>query len=703
MVSSVVKKLLPGAAGTAGAGGGDDDFNLVSGLFNFDGSNGGQNETVIDSSSNNLTVTTNNTAGQSTFSPFTADEGKWSVKFPVGQAADELEISPSTSGDFALGTGAFTIECWAFVTADSYPYSRIMNIGPYWNNAQSIALLVHDTDNGNKISLGVYGAITNQRVCLSTNATPENEWFHVAVTRDSTGDFRLFVNGNLDSTNTSYRTFNHASGGNPALAIGNGGNRTVEEPFEGYISNFRFVKGTALYTSSFTVPTEPLTAVTNTKLLTCQSNRFIDKSSSNQPITVEGEPEIRPFSPFKNSAEYDPAVHGGSLYFSQHSTSWATVSHSTLFDFGTADYCLEAWVYPMGDLYPGTFNLPFAITGGNNYWGWTNMGSGYLGLTNHVDTLDSNSGATSETPGLYEWSHVVYQVTSGTNNWYVNGTRVYSGTAAAHSSAATGFQLGRSSSYNNHYYGGHLSDIRITTGNGYNPYSNASTLTVPTAPLTTGSYTRLLLSGTNAAAKDASGRETLRTYGNAQLNTSVKKFGTASMKFDETGDYAMIAHPPMKVPLGAGDFTVEGWVYFLAVATNGQGVFQFDTGGLNSQDGKGPGLGTYNGTGKWHIYYGAGENQNTTIGSSVAAPSQNTWYHFAFVRTSGVIKIFIDGTQIGNNISYTGDYRTHNNLTIGGWYSTGYLLNGYIDDFRITHKARYTSNFTAPTAAHPNI
>mgnify|MGYP003648463813 FL=1 len=129
----------------------------------------------------------------------------------------------------------------------------------------------------------------------------------------------------------------------------------------------------------------------------------------------------------------------------------------------------------------------------------------------------------------------------------------------------------------------------------------------------------------------------------------------------------------------------------------------FDTGGLNSQDGKGPGLGTYNGTGKWHIYYGAGENQTNTVGSSVDAPSQNTWYHFAFVRTSGVIKIFIDGTQIGSNISYTGNYTTHNNLTIGGWYSTSYLLNGYIDEFRITHKARYTSNFTAPTKAFPNL
>ena len=41
--------------------------------------------------------------------------------------------------------------------------------------------------------------------------------------------------------------------------------------FGGYISNLRLVKGTAVYSGNFTPPTSPLTAVTNTKLLCCQS------------------------------------------------------------------------------------------------------------------------------------------------------------------------------------------------------------------------------------------------------------------------------------------------------------------------------------------------------------------------------------------------------------------------------------------------
>ena len=76
--------------------------------------------------------------------------------------------------------------------------------------------------------------------------------------------------------------------------------------------------------------------------------------------------------------------------------------------------------------------------------------------------------------------------------------------------------------------------------------------------------------------------------------------------------------------------------------------------------------------------------------------------NFAYVRTSGVIKIFIDGSQIGSDIAFTGNYKANDVLTLGGYYSTSYLLNGYLDSWRVTLKARYTSNFTAPTEAFPN-
>ena len=689
-------------AGGSGEEEKDPDFNLVTGLYHFDGSNGAQNNTLLDSSSESHTVTRNADIVQGTFSPFSSEEGKWSAEFPVGQATDELEISPSTSGDFALGTGAFTIEAWVFVTADTYSYSRIFNIGPYYSNATSMGLITHDPDNSNKIAFFAYGAVTNQRVCISTNATPENEWFHVAVTRDSTGDFRLFVNGNLDSTNTSYRTFNHASGGNPALAIGNGVNRTVEEPFEGYISNFRLVKGTAVYTSSFTVPTEPLTATTNTKLLTCCSNRFRDKSSSSQPISVEGAPRIKPFSPFAPSTSYTAASKGGSGYFDQSSDCYLTVSDDTDFDFGTDDYCLEAWVYPDKSIL-GNFSLPFAITGGNNYWGWTDLGSGYLGLTNHVDTLDSNSGSTAESPRLYEWSHIVYQVTSGTNNWYVNGVRVYNGSANTHSSAATGFQVGRSPSYNNHYYGGYISDVRVIKGNGYNPYSNASTLTVPTAPLTTTSYTKLLLNFTNAAAFDQTGKTNSDTLGHAQTTTvTTAKFGTASIYFDGTSDSLKLINV---VPIGTSPFTIE---FFFKSNTTSLDTYYRRMYKMATVTGQNNGWaeicinhssGSY-GSGN-NIFVYVPDTNGRIIGT--ATPFDNSWHHFALTRdSSNNLRMFVDGTQDGSTATNAGNFAQTEHLVGANDTSGNGDFLGYIDELRLTMKARYTSNFTAPTTAFLN-
>ena len=60
--------------------------------------------------------------------------------------------------------------------------------------------------------------------------------------------------------------------------------------FWGYISNLRVVKGTALYTSNFTPPTNPLSAVTNTVLLCCQSSTdATDAAVTPGTITANGD------------------------------------------------------------------------------------------------------------------------------------------------------------------------------------------------------------------------------------------------------------------------------------------------------------------------------------------------------------------------------------------------------------------------------
>ena len=109
--------------------------------------------------------------------------------------------------------------------------------------------------------------VKQELLVLQLGTIVVGKWQHIAVSKQGT-NLRLFVDGKLVASSTNHsssvgRSSNDARIGNRI----DGGNAV-----RGFISNLRVVKGTALYTSEFTPPTEPLTAVTNTKLLCCQSN-----------------------------------------------------------------------------------------------------------------------------------------------------------------------------------------------------------------------------------------------------------------------------------------------------------------------------------------------------------------------------------------------------------------------------------------------
>jgi len=100
------------------------------------------------------------------------------------------------------------------------------------------------------------------------------------------------------------------------------------------------------------------------------------------------------------------------------------------------------------------------------------------------------------------------------------------------------------------------------------------------------------------------------------------------------------------------------------------------------------------------IYSGqyTGSTGTTLNTSSVSA---NTWYHVAYTRASGTIRLFLNGVQAATTTA-SGSINTWPPVTGYDGPTNGRPLNGYIDDLRITNGyARYTSNFTPPTAALP--
>ena len=380
---------------------------------------------------------------------------------------------------------------------------------------------------------------------------------------------------------------------------------------------------------------------------------------------------------------------GGSGHFVRGNTSDSISFSDSSLAIGTSDFTIEGWYYFDGNYNDsmGLFQQDDGVKGPAIGWwpansnGWQlYYGSSYVGTT--------ESGIR-----MFEWIHVAFVRSSGTIKVYVNGinSAIQSDTT---NYTSTNFKIGQ---YYSSFYGmeGYISNFKMCLNAIYTSnFTPPTALVTPTSGGSTAASTKILVNFTNAAIIDSSRKTNVLTVGNAQLDTSVKKFGTASAEFDHTGDYLTLL-PSSFIPIGSSDFTIECFVYHTSTPNgNGQGYFQLSNGYLNSQV-RGPAAGAEGNNGKWTMF--AGTTQYTHTG----LPQINTWYHVAMVRNSGTTKLYVDGTEYlsaSDTTNYTDTY-----FLIGGWYSTAYLMDGYIDEFRISLKARYTSNFTAPTKAFPNL
>tara|TARA_B100000214_G_scaffold328629_1_gene267877 strand:+ start:10 stop:1152 length:1143 start_codon:yes stop_codon:yes gene_type:complete len=213
--------------------------------------------------------------------------------------------------------------------------------------------------------------------------------------------------------------------------------------------------------------------------------------------------------------------------------------------------------------------------------------------------------------------------------------------------------------------------------------------------------------GTNGATSttDLSDRGNTVTFGgDAEISTAQSKFGGSSLSLDGNGDYVDL--PQATNQLVSEDFTIEFWFRI----NSGAGSETIGLFGSYYTGGSGKGMlmvtsATYNQVYfQWH--YGASDwaYLNQTQGTRTAL-SNNTWYHVAVTRSGSTWRLFLNGTQEDSvtQSSYITDSGSTTRLGNYGPSATASDgLNGYIEDFRITRGvARYTSNFTAPTSAHP--
>lgn len=190
------------------------------------------------------------------------------------------------------------------------------------------------------------------------------------------------------------------------------------------------------------------------------------------------------------------------------------------------------------------------------------------------------------------------------------------------------------------------------------------------------------------ASPSAHGNATVN--GNAQVDTAQSVFGGASLLCDGTGDYLSYSdHADWY--LGSGDWTVDFRIRFNSVA-GVIGIFMNRTDDSNH-------VGCFQNGNNIYFRIYSGGSVVLDSSTSVVSITTNTWYHVAIVRTGTTYKIFVDGverysgTDTDNWADYTGA------LYIGYYRSnlgTDYYHDGWIDEFRISNTARWTSGFTIP-------
>lgn len=186
--------------------------------------------------------------------------------------------------------------------------------------------------------------------------------------------------------------------------------------------------------------------------------------------------------------------------------------------------------------------------------------------------------------------------------------------------------------------------------------------------------------------------KTWSASGNAQLDTAQQKFGSASALFDGAGDFISTSNSS-DFDFGSGNFTIEFFIRANALTT--AAVL-----GKRLTTNFGPFAILLN-TSRIECYFstsGSGWNQ---INSPTI--STGTWYHVAAVRDGTSMRLFLNGTQV-TPITLTGSLMTNTAGVYLGSNSGGtQSFNGWIDELRITKGvARYTANFTPPTAEFPD-
>lgn len=419
----------------------DPNFNSVSLLLHGDGTNGAQNNTFLDSSANNFTITRIGSATQGAFSPFALSGSDYNPSTNGGSVyfdGSSYLNCPSSLSAFQFGSGAFTVECWFYRSGNGSNPTFLEAIVDFRSTDTTSTNFSIGTISTNQIV--TYGLPSGTSNTSRGSFTP-NAWNHLAVVNDGTS-FLIFVNGSqiysVSKGASNYTEYN--------CRIGTG--LTGAYTFNGYISNLRVIKGNAVYTSNFTPPTAPVTAISGTSLLCNFTNAGIfDNAAKNDLVTV-GSSQV-------SSAQVKFGT--GSMLFNG-TTDYLILRPNSFFNLGTGDFTVEAWIFQ---------------TATNTYPSLLEIGSHQL--TDSILFILNEAGPRVYSGAFYSignsyslntWNHIAFTRQSGVLKTFVNGASnagvSFTNNITNQTSVSIAYPVSLGGS--GYFFPGYIDDLRITKG-----------------------------------------------------------------------------------------------------------------------------------------------------------------------------------------------------------------------------------------------
>ena len=675
MLSTASANNTAAAAGDDGSGTATGDPNRGKVLAHFDSANttvnSNVNESYVDESDNSHTITVSGDPLSTTFNPYYPPIGYRSCEFDG--TGDYITVAGSS--DLAFGTGDFTIEF--FLKTRIVPTSS--DYDDVFTNPSGLQIYFV----GGKLRYNHNGTGS---LLDTTSSVVADRWTHYALVRNS-GTTKWYVDGTAEGSYSDSKNWTATSN----WFIGSSDGST--QYFNGWISNLRVLKGSAKYTSDFTVPTEPLTDITYTSLLACQSNSFKDTSSKNTTLTQAGDVSISSYYPntFQLTTEYSKTSHGGSAYF--NADYLYIPATSTLSLVNATDFTIELWFYTETSKASRSEHLWGSAVDGSN------RESIYFNGATLTWWVNGAAKITTTAYQLYQWNHIAIVNNSGTTTFYLNGVSVGTYTSAY----TAGNRYAWIGTYNNNTHTpdgfiGYIANVRMVNGTAV----YTSSFTPPTSLLTKITNTAYLPKTNMGLVEKTAKKLDLTYYGNTEVSGFAKHLRYAST-LDGTGDWIQAPSGAYK-EFGSGDFTIEAWVKPASVS-----------GAINYIVTAGSGTSTHFNfalqlTTKLRLWLSSNGStwnlitSDTTQGQGSTTVTAGKIYHVAMVRDGTNVKGYLNG-----NLEVTVDVGTNSvvsqsseNLNIGkSAYQGAYgYFNGQIYAVRVVKgTAVYTSAFTPPTTA----